>query len=194
MVRTLTQYYPELIPKAAADQYYEYLKTQLPWRDGVYSRRSQKVTRTAYSVTFPLDEPQSYDLLLKDLIEYCTARVELPSSYTTLGAYINYYRHGLEWAPSHSHPRQIQLILSLGATRDLIVGSRTYQLSSGDVIVFGGSTHEVPIRPEVSKGRISLATFIVPVSQFQDPILDTRDLLGIIAALRTGALRIESPD
>ena len=192
MVRTLTTYYPELIPKGAADQYYEYLKVQLPWSDGVYSRRSQKVTRAAYSLTFPLYQPQGYDLLLKNLIEYCTARVQLPSSYTTLGAYINYYRHGLEWAPSHRHPQQIQLILSLGATRDLIVGGRTYQLSSGDVIVFGGSTHEVPLQPEVTAGRISLATFIVPVSQFQDPILETRNLLAIIAALRTGALRTDS--
>lgn len=192
MVRTSTVYYPQIIPKAAADQYYEYLKVQLPWSDAVYSKRSQKVTRVAYSLTFPLNDAQSYDLLLKELIEYCTARVNLPLNYTTLGAYINYYRHGLEWAPSHSHPQQIQLILSLGATRDLIVGGRTYHLSSGDVIVFGGSTHEVPLQPDVMAGRISVATFIVPVSQFQNPILESRDLLRIIAAIRTGAVRIES--
>ena len=64
--------------------------------------------------------------------------------------------------PWGSHRGQVQMILSLGTTRNLIVGSKTYALNSGDVITFGSSTHQVPIQDEVSTGRISLATFMVP--------------------------------
>lgn len=56
------------------------------------------------------------------------------------------------------------MIVSLGTTRNLLIGSKTYPLHSGDVITFGSSTHQIPIRSEVSTGRISLATFMVPVT------------------------------
>ena len=60
------------------------------------------------------------------------------------------------------------MIVSLGTTRNLIVGSKTYALHSGDVITFGGSTHKVPIQDEVSTGRISIATFMIPFISLSD--------------------------
>ena len=57
------------------------------------------------------------------------------------------------------------MIISLGATRNLIVGDTTYTLNSGDVVIFGSSTHQVPIQQTVNDGRISIATFMIPITQ-----------------------------
>ena len=105
-----------------------------------------------------------HDRVLQGLITYCSARVTLPYSHITLGTYVNHYRNGQEWAPSHSHRGQVQMIVSLGTTRNLTVGSKTYPLHSGDVITFGSSTHQIPIQSEVNTGRISIATFMVPIT------------------------------
>jgi hypothetical protein len=39
-----------------------------------------------------------------------------------------------------------------------------YALKSGDVIVFGASSHGVPKQLDVTEGRISIATFAVPIN------------------------------
>ena len=163
MSRVLTQYYPSLIPRTEANQYYEYLRDTIPWSDGIYSTRAGRVTRQAYSMP-NTSTPAEHDRVLQGLITYCSARVTLPYNHMTLGTYVNHYRNGQEWAPSHSHRGQVQMIVSLGTTRNLTVGSKTYPLHSGDVITFGSSTHQIPIQNEVSTGRISIATFMVPVT------------------------------
>jgi hypothetical protein len=167
MPRTTTKYYQGIIPKDKAGQYYQYLRDSVPWVDGIYSKCARKITRRAYSMD--TDSSQSnlteYDRIIQGLIDYCVSRVKVPDSYITLGAYINYYRDGNDWAPSHRHHKQVQMIISLGATRDLIVGDKTYTLNSGDVIIFGSSTHGVPIQQTVNDGRISIATFMIPITQ-----------------------------
>lgn len=169
MSRFSTQYYPSLIPRTEADQYYEYLRYTIPWSDGIYSTRAGRVTRQAYSMPSTSIRTE-YDRVLQGLITYCSARVTLPYSHITLGNYVNHYRNGQEWAPSHSHRGQVQMIVSLGTTRNLLIGSKTYPLHSGDVITFGSSTHQIPIQSKVSTGRISLATFMVPVT-FPTPLV-----------------------
>jgi hypothetical protein len=168
MPRTLTKYYPGIIPKEKADQYYECLKDSVPWTDGIYSKRAGKITRRAYSMDPSQPSQTEYDRIIRELIDYCVSRVNVPDSYTTLGAYINYYKDGNDWAPSHSHHKQVQMIISLGTTTNLIVGNTTYTLNSGDVVVFGSSTHQVPIQPAINDGRISIATFMTPITQNND--------------------------
>jgi quercetin dioxygenase-like cupin family protein len=75
---------------------------------------------------------------------------------------LNRYRNGDDFTPSHSHPRQHQIVVSLGASRTLKVGAKNYRLSHGDVILFGSSAHEVPKEPECKSERISIAVFMAP--------------------------------
>ena len=42
----------------------------------------------------------------------------------------------------------------------LKIGTKNYNMSSGDVIIFGSSNHGVPIEEEVTEGRISIAVFM----------------------------------
>ena len=58
------------------------------------------------------------------------------------------------------YPKQCQVVISLGATRTLIIGKKTFSLNNGDVIIFGSSTHGVPKEPTITNGRISIATFM----------------------------------
>jgi hypothetical protein len=86
---------------------------------------------------------------------------EVSIDYYILGVYINYYRDGNDWTPNHSHPKQVQLIISLGATRTLTIGKKDYLMESGDVAIFGSSIHGIRKEPEVKEGRISIATFML---------------------------------
>lgn len=78
------------------------------------------------------------------------------------GIYVNYYRDGNDFLPQHSHPDTIQLVISLGATRDLKVTSKTYSLQNGDCITFGVATYGIAKQPTVTEGRISIACFMRP--------------------------------
>lgn len=79
------------------------------------------------------------------------------------GVYLNYYRNGEMWTPNHSRPGTHQLVISLGATRTLEVTKKKIPMKNGDAILFGSATHGVPKEPEITTGRISIATFMRPV-------------------------------
>ncbi len=130
---------------------YEYLKDNIQWEQGIRSARTGS-TRMAKSLK-PDQDPLVAEFLFRAL------KATEFKSLILLGLYLNYYRDGTDHTPAHSHPKQVQIIISLGATRTLIVGKKTYTLKNGDVIVFGSSTHSVPAEPEVKEGRISIATF-----------------------------------
>ena len=53
--------------------------------------------------------------------------------------------------------RQVQIILSLGATKT------DYSIVHGDVAVFGSSLHSVPVEDRVTEPRISIALFLLPI-------------------------------
>jgi len=137
---------------------YEKFRTEISWQSGVYSTRHKKVTRMAYTT-----DPDSFnnveiDIEIINLIT--TAMCALGMKNNLVGFYVNYYRDGCDWTPAHSHPENTQLIISLGATRKLRIGKKIYDLTSGDVTVFGSATHEVLMDPEVAEGRISIAAFL----------------------------------
>ena len=85
--------------------------------------------------------------------------------FIIMGIYINYYENGEMYAPNHSHKETYQFILSLGVTRTLNVGKKSYLMKNGDGIIFGSSIHGVPKDSSVNNGRISIATFMVPTQK-----------------------------
>ena len=86
---------------------------------------------------------------------------ELKLENIILGVYLNYYVDGKMWTPNYSHPKQKQIIISLGTTRKLFIAKKQYNSANGDVIIFGSSIHGVQKEPEITGGRISIAIFML---------------------------------
>ncbi len=97
------------------------------------------------------------------LIEQALAKLKQNDAYAIFGVYLNYYRGGNDYTPSHNHPGTHQLVISLGATRTLEVAKKSYQMTSGSAIIFGTSQHGVPKEVNIQGGRISIATFMKPI-------------------------------
>lgn len=155
--RVKTEYFPQIIDKNTANQYYLFLKDNVKWQDGIYSKKAKKITRLAYATNE--EQTDFIDEFISQIIHNVLNK--LNRQYYLLGSYINYLRNGLDWVPTHSHPDQIQLVISLGETRTLKVGAKEYQMNSGDVIIFGSSLHGVAQEPNITEGRISIATFML---------------------------------
>ena len=141
-----------------ATELYDYLKNEVKWEDGIRSRKG--FTRKAKSV-------DTESKIFIELSGYLNIAYEgltgssLESDYFVLGIYLNYYENGEMYTPNHSHPGTQQLILSLGATRTLNVGKKSFNMSNGSAILFGSAVHGVK-KEKVNDGRISIATFMVP--------------------------------
>lgn len=144
--RTRTIYLPSLLSKENADELFTYLYYHIVWEVGIKNTRRAKalgldeepiVTSVVFNVLYLLDiNPQR-----------------------VLGLYLNLYRDGNDYTPSHSHRGTDQLIISLGGARTLNVGRKSFVMSSGDVIYFGASAHGVP-KEENAQPRISIAVFL----------------------------------
>jgi hypothetical protein len=148
-----TQYFPKVVADEVATALYNKLRDELPWQAGVPSRSG--FTRKACALA--RDDPY-FDICM----EYLTPILQkLNIPYSILGIYVNFYENGQMYTPMHSHKGTHQLVLSLGATRDLVVGKKTYPQHNGDAIIFGSSSHGVPQSAQTD-GRISIATFMVP--------------------------------
>ena len=156
MSRLVTKQYPKLFDKEQADFLFDYCYKNMTWSDGV---RSRKTGFTRKACALNLDE----DDVVKEAVLTAITQAMPDKNYVLLGLYLNRYDNGEFYTPAHSHPKQHQLVISLGATRTLKVGKKDYPLSNGDVIIFGSSTHSVPKEPEVNKCRISIATFMIPI-------------------------------
>lgn len=151
-----TEYFTSFIDTETANQYYLFLKGNVHWVDGIYSRKARGPTRLAFATN---DNQTGFvDEFVSQIVHGVLKRLD--RKYNLLGSYLNYYVNGNHYCPSHRHIDNIQLVISLGATRSLKIGSKIYTLKSGDVIIFGSSAHEVPIEPNVTEGRISIATFM----------------------------------
>lgn len=148
------------LTKEYANLLYITLKDELKWEDGIFSRKYGGSTRKACMIG--QDHPYFKQLLIpitKALNQMTT------TEYVILGLYANYYEDGNMFTPSHSHKDTHQLVLSLGATRTLKVGSKEWLLETGDAVLFGSSPHSVPKEPHVKEGRISIATFMIDSSK-----------------------------
>ena len=150
--KVLTRYHPKLIDTQKADQLYEYLKNNIEWEEGIRSKKG--FTRLAKALDLGCNE--QIDNIIAEVFSL------LDIDYIIDGIYLNYYKDGTHFTPSHAHKGTVQLIISLGATRTLDVGKKKFEMSSGDVIIFGGSAHGVPKDISCKSGRISIATFMHP--------------------------------
>ena len=134
---------------------YSILEETIRWEYGIKTKKSG-FTRKAKSI-----DPKGHPLLM-NLVNTCIDKMT-DTKYMILGIYLNYYKDGTMYTPNHAHKGTDQLAISLGATRILNVGKKSYNMENGDAILFGGSTHGVPKDTTVLGGRISIATFMVPL-------------------------------
>lgn len=149
---TRTTLFPAAIDDDRAYATYLFLKDNVEWEEGVRSRRG--FTRLAKALDTG-DIPE-VDALIVNCLKL------LKDTYIIDGVYLNYYQNGTNFTPSHSHKDTVQMVISLGGTRTLTVGTKSFSLNNGDMIVFGSSSHGVPPE-EADEGRISIATFMKKV-------------------------------
>lgn len=149
--RIMTKHYPKLIDSDRSIAMYEYLKDNIDWVDGVKSKNG--FTRKAYPIS--LGEDEAIDSIIRD-----TVKLLGMTEVGVHGIYLNYYRDGNDYTPNHSHPGMKQIVISLGTTRTLTMGTKSYPMSNGDVIIFGSATHGVPKDPNCNEGRIAIALFL----------------------------------
>ena len=150
-----TQFFPQVFTKEEAKNIYQYIHDEIKWEKGIYSQHSKQTTRLAKSLSF-----EDNDLIKWAVVE-AIKRMKIVN-FIIYGLYLNYYRDGNDFAPSHSHKDTTQLILSFnedGGDRTLKIASKSYPLNNGDCIIFGSSQHGVP-KETNKKGRISIAIFM----------------------------------
>lgn len=152
-----TKFLKNAVEAEKATELYNFLKQNIKWEDGIKSRRSgftrkAKALRTTDIPCIPCIR----DVILNTLHKLTN------TVYLIQGIYLNYYENGTHHTPNHSHKGSHQLVISLGQTRTLNVGTKDYSMENGDAIIFGGSVHGVPKDNSVN-GRISIATFMVPM-------------------------------
>lgn len=147
-----------VLDNETAQHLYNLLRDEVKWEDGIRTRNGG-FTRKGYSV------PPSGRLAscIKDLVNNALEKLGFDGYMVVFGTYLNYYENGNSYTPVHTHPGTTQIIISLGAERTLMIGSKKCKLKSGQATYFKGEKHGVPREPFVRGGRISIATFVLPV-------------------------------
>lgn len=163
--KTQTQFFASVLERKEANELYVFLRDNIDWEDGIYSKKAARMSRKAYSPVSSIEVEEKdlgiYDKIIEDTVARCLKAVGRESHFV-YGTYVNYYRDGTDFCPAHAHKGQVQLVLSLGTRRVLNVGEKQYPMDSGDCIVFGSSTHSIPIDATIREGRISIAVFLRP--------------------------------
>lgn len=148
-----TRYYENIIADGVSKDLYKYLRNNIPWVESVRSKLG--FTRLGYSLSSQSKHYEKVEPVIITAMDICDIPYE-----RLMYVYMNYYVDGTHWSPNHSHKDTIQIVISLGATRDLNVAKKVYPMNNGDVIVFGASIHGVPKDDTCKRGRISIALFI----------------------------------
>lgn len=147
-----TQYISDVLDQKEATEMYQQLRDVTEWELTIRSRGKP----TRYGKSIELDDFPAVKMAIKRaLVKMFPGR----ECVAVFGAYLNYYRDGEMWTPNHSHKGTMQLVISLGATRTLTVSKKSYPMTNGSAIVFGGGIHGVPPEPQIKEGRISIAVF-----------------------------------
>ena len=151
MSQVATTYYPKIINEDKASAMFYYFQENIEWIDGIRSKNG--FTRKAKPMNIGMDE------ILDSIIAEALLKIGITQAIV-YGIYLNYYRNGEDYTHNHSHPGQKQVIISLGASRVLTMGKRSFVMNNGDVIVFGSAIHGIPKDPNCQQGRISIAMFL----------------------------------
>ena len=137
-----------------ATNLYNTLIYDIEWEEGIRSKSG--FTRMAKPLGY--GQIPEIDSIINVALSSLT-----DTQYRIEGIYLNYYENGSSWTPSHTHKGTHQLVVSLGATRTLQINKNNFVMENGDAIIFGSSAHGIHKDPTVTEGRISIATFMVPV-------------------------------
>lgn len=140
----------DVIDSNVATNLYNLLKHNIVWEDGVKSKLgfTRKAKPMYYGQMEEIDDV--IDIALMSLTD---------TQYEVEEIYLNYYRDGSDFCPNHTHKGTHQIVISLGETRTLKVGTKNYDMGSGSAIIFGSSSHGV-VKDNSVNGRISIATFL----------------------------------
>ena len=153
MIKCKTVFKKAVIDSQIATNLYNSLLYGIDWQEGV--RSAKGFTRLAKPLAY--GEISEIDDVIDSALRSLTDQ-----RYLIESIYLNYYENGSSWTPSHTHKGTHQLVVSLGETRTLLVNKKDYMMENGDAIIFGSSAHGVP-KDATSEGRISIATFMVPI-------------------------------
>ena len=157
-----TVYLPHHVDSEIAKVIYDYALQNISWEESIRSRRRDLTEKERFTRMGAYGEDDVILSFIASVLSSVLTDVPDPDTIpsTVTGVYMNHYRNGHDWCPRHSHPDTVQMIISLGATRTLTVGTKNYKMSDGDVIIFGASLHGIVPEPEVTEGRISIAVFL----------------------------------
>ena len=156
MVRT--RIIQNAITKECANTLFEVLRDTIEWEEGIKSKKG--FTRLAKAINI-MEYPDLQSVITNVLHHFFNSGST--ENYIMAGVYLNYYMDGNMYTPNHTHKGMHQLVISLGATRNFIIGKRIEKMDSGDAIIFGSAVHGIPVQSEVTDGRISIAVFLIPV-------------------------------
>ena len=137
---------------------FNYLKENVEWEEGVrsnkgFTRLARALSVEEFGEILCEISPSVYEVIFNNINKYSLRK-------ECIGVYLNYYKDGTQWCPNHTHKGTTQMIISLGATRTLKVGSKEYLSKNGDIIIFGASSHGI-VKEACEDGRISIALFLV---------------------------------
>ncbi len=140
---------------------YKYLKKNIQWETGIITR-NKKTTRKAKSLQYGSNSRVD-EMIERALLSLTTINNNgLSNASFVMGEiYLNYYKDGTMWTPNHSHKNTYQLVISLGTTRTFSLGRKNFPVENGDVLLFGSQIHGIPKEPEITRGRISIAVFLM---------------------------------
>jgi hypothetical protein len=155
----------QIMDTDTAETLFYHLYHNIEWEEGIKSKKG--FTRLAKSLSID-------DEVMAPIIPYLMEAIKKlkpqnVEQYAIVDTYLNLYENGDMWTPNHSHPKQHQIVISLGAERTLTVGKTNYKLKSGSAVIFGSSIHGVPKDPECHQPRISIATFMIPMREGEFP-------------------------
>jgi hypothetical protein len=152
-MRCQTKFEKNILDEDRATALYYFLRENIEWEEGIRSKKG--FTRKAKDIQ--TGQIVEVDNIISEVLTKMSK-----NKYLILGFYVNYYENGEMWTPNHSHPGTHQLVISLGQTRTLTLGKKSYEMNNGSAIIFGSSTHGVP-KDDSVEGRISIATFMLPL-------------------------------
>lgn len=102
------QHVKSILEPEVADCYFELLKNEIPWRQGIYNQ-----TILSPSLIHRVeDNTNLINNAILELIDNCLERLSLNGFIHDV--YLEYYRNGQDWAPFHHHCGEDEIVISLG--------------------------------------------------------------------------------
>lgn len=151
---TRTEHFPSLIDADTATFAFEHLRDAIEWEEGIRSKHG----RTRLAKSLGMDDDEVVYGIVSSALDKMVGGKNNMKAVAIFGIYLNRYRTGDDYTPAHSHKGTAQIIISLGGTRTLTIGKKSYSMANGDAAIFGGSVHGVP-KEKTNEERISIALF-----------------------------------